>query len=200
MTIPDFEGARDYALKRLENEISPSYSYHNITHTRDEVIPAIDLFLEKENLNGAAPLVLHTAGFFHDVGFTECYDQHELASVRIAREVLPRYNYSAEQIEVISGLIMATRLPQRPKTHLEKLIADADLSVLGNADFLDRNYLLYLEQVEHVKNISITEWYQVQIKFLKQHNYFSRTAQDLKNSQKSKNIRSLEYQLIKFKV
>ena len=50
------------------------------------------------------------------------------------------------------------------------------------------------------KNISITDWYQDQIKFLKQHNYFTPTAQHLKNSQKSKNIRSLEYQLIKFKV
>lgn len=200
MNRPDFEGARDYALKRLETEISPSYYYHNITHTRDEVIPAIDLFLEKENINGTAPLILRTAGYFHDIGFTTSFEQHEVVGVRIARAVLPDYHYSPEQVDAISGLIIATRLPQMPKTHLEKLIADADLSVLGNTDFLDRNYLLYLEQVEHVKNISITDWYQDQIKFLKQHNYFTPTAQHLKNSQKSKNIRSLEYQLIKFKV
>lgn len=200
MNRPDFEGARDYALNRLETEISHSYYYHNIIHTRDEVIPAIDLFLATEKLNGTAAMILRTAGYFHDIGFTESYQDHEDAGVDIVKEVLPKYNYSPEQIDEISRLIMATRLPQSPKTHLEYLIADADLAVLGNEDFLDRNYLLYLEHVEYVQNISIIEWYQLQIKFIKQHDYFTWTARDLKKSQKSVNIRSLEYQLVKFKV
>ena len=36
-----------------------------------------------------------------------------------------------KDIEIICGIIMATKIPQRPKNYLEEIICDADLNYLG---------------------------------------------------------------------
>ena len=49
----------------------------------------------------------------------------------MAKEELPKFGLSEKDIELICGMIMATKIPQNPKTKLEKIIADADLEYLG---------------------------------------------------------------------
>ena len=41
---------------------------------------------------------------FHDVGFIKVYDGHEEISMQIAREALPDFGYSQEDIETIISL------------------------------------------------------------------------------------------------
>ena len=53
-----------------------------------------------------------------------------------AQKFLPEYGYSKIQIEKISQLILATKVPQNPKNKLEKIICDADLDYLGREDFI----------------------------------------------------------------
>ena len=40
MTSPDFEGAKVWAIGRLEADLSAEYLYHSVAHTRDDVLPA----------------------------------------------------------------------------------------------------------------------------------------------------------------
>jgi uncharacterized protein len=42
MHQPDFERAKQYALERLEQDLSPALTYHCLTHTRDDVMPAAE--------------------------------------------------------------------------------------------------------------------------------------------------------------
>ena len=54
--------------------------------------------------------MLKTAAVFHDTGMLKTYVGHEEASVVYARELLPSFDYAAEDLDVIEGLIMATKL------------------------------------------------------------------------------------------
>src|SRR5262245_36481544 len=127
----DLARARAYALARLEDELSPALCYHSLAHTRDDVAPAVERLAAAEGVAGEALLLLRTAAYFHDLGFVERRDDHEAIGARIAREALPCFGYRPPQIALVEGMIMATRMPQAPRTSLERILADADLDVCG---------------------------------------------------------------------
>src|ERR1041385_181766 len=98
MTIPDFDGAKRYALNRLQ-ELSPILTYHSIVHTRDIVVPAAEQIAALEGFAGEDMTLLLTAAWFHDLGYIERHDNNEVISVRMAQEVLPTLHYTSAQIQ-----------------------------------------------------------------------------------------------------
>lgn len=192
MSQPDFEGARLYALERLERELPPSMIYHTLEHTRDEVVPAAEQIAAAEGVNGEELILLRTAAYYHDLGYIEQSKDHEDISARIATENLPRFGYTPEQIKTILGMIMATKLPQCPVTLLEEILADADLSVLGKEEGLERNLDLRAEFAANGRAVTDQSWYASQINFLRKHQYFTSAAHTLRDMQKQKNIATLE--------
>jgi len=167
----DFESACAYALARLEHELSPELCYHSVTHTRDDVVVAVECLAAQEVVAGETLLLLRTAAYFHDLGFVEQREEHEAIGARMATEVLPRFGYRPDQIALIKGMILATRLPQTPHTHLECILADADLDVCGRNDFLALNSCLHAELAAAGSAASDREWYSGQISFLRAHHY-----------------------------
>jgi uncharacterized protein len=195
---PDFERAKKYALKRLKEELDTQLSYHSISHTRDDVVPAAERLADLAGVSAEDKLLLLTAAWFHDLGNIEQVEGHEDISVRIAEEVLPEMGYSPEQIEIIRGIILATRLPQSPMTLLEMIMADADLDLLGSEDFWPNNQFLHLELDALGKTFSEEEWYSWQLKFLQEHEYFTAEARVLRDEGKEKNIQLLITALERF--
>jgi uncharacterized protein len=195
MTQPDFEQAKRYALARLENELSPNLFYHSIRHTRDEVLPAAERLALLEGVAADDRGLLFTAALYHDLGFIEQYAVNEVIGVRIAAEALPRFGYTPEQIQVISGIILATKLPQMPRTRLEEIMADADLDTLGREEFVVRNQDLRQELAAYGRPVTDAMWYAAQLKFLHANRYFTAAAKQLRNAQKQRNIEWLADQL-----
>jgi uncharacterized protein len=195
MGEPDFEQARRYALLRLERELPPAMCYHSLEHTRDDVAPAVERLAPLEGVGGEALLLLRTAAYFHDLGLLERREDHEAAGAGLALAVLPGFGYSGAQIGVIGGMIIATRLPQRPATPLEAILADGDLDVLGRPDFLLRNLLLRAELAAFGAPHSDAEWYRSQIAFLRGHRYWTAAARELRERGKAANLRALEARL-----
>ena len=191
MTQPDFEQARRYALGRLERELSPKLVYHSLGHTRDDVVPAAERFAALEGVAGEELLLLLTAAFYHDIGFVEQRANHEDVSARIASEVLPQFGYSPAHISAISDMIMATKLPQASQTLSEKILADADLDVLGREDFMARNQALRAELAAYGQTTTDAQWHKSQLKFIQNHCYFTAAARTLRDAQKQKNIAAL---------
>jgi uncharacterized protein len=191
MTLPDFEGARQYALERLERELPENLHYHSLEHTRDDVAPAVERLAEVEGIEGEALLLLRTAAYFHDIGFIVQYNDHESASVQIAREALPHFGYTHGQIEAISHMIMATKLPQSPGNQLEQILADGDLDNLGRDDFETRSEVLRAELETLGITSSDEEWYQRQLDFIQTHRYFTSAARKLRDAKKAQNIQEL---------
>lgn len=191
MDQPDFKRARQYALERLERELPPTLIYHSLAHTRDDVVPAAERLAALERVDGEALLLLRTAAFYHDLGHVEQYTDNEAIAIRIAAEVLPHFGYSAAHIQVISGLIMATKLPQSPCTLLEEIMADADLDILGRDDFLARNQDLRAERAALGMLTTDEEWYRGQLEFIQSHRYFTAGARTLRDARKQQNIEEM---------
>jgi uncharacterized protein len=191
-TQPDFARARTYALARLEHELSPALCYHSVMHTRDDVVVAAERLAAQEGVAGEALLLLCTAAYFHDLGFVEQREQHELIGARVAAEALPQFGYRPDQIALIEGMILATRLPQTPYTPLERILADADLDVCGRDDFLTLNSCLRAELAAAGNATTDREWYSGQISFLRAHRYWTAAARATRDQVKRANIAALE--------
>lgn len=195
MTQPDYVTARNYVRTRMESELPANLTYHNIDHTFEDVLPAVEKLAELIGISEEEKLLLRTGALFHDIGFVESPINHEATSVNIARKVLPRFGYSNDQIDEIAGIIMATRLPQKPRNTMEKIMADADLDVFGRDDFSSRNQALRAEMVSQGRHFTDLEWYTTQIDFMEQHEFFTATARRQHNFKKTKNLQQLQRML-----
>jgi len=173
---------------KLQNELPEHLTYHNDRHT-SRVIEAVLQLAEDEGVNEENKTILATAALFHDTGFLfGGPENHEERSCDIAREYLPAYEYSSQQIEIICELIMATRNPQEPKNELENIICDADLSYLGTNSFTTVSGNLYKE-LKALNNLSVIEnWEEKQIQFLKGHQYFTIAANRRFGQKKGQNL------------
>jgi uncharacterized protein len=188
----NFEQARKYAADRLERELSPRLHYHRMSHTTEEVVPAVERLAQMEGVKGEALELLLTAAWFHDLGYTEQPLYHELISARIASQELPGFGYKIDQIEIIRWAILATALPQSPTTLMERILVDADLDVLGRETFSIRSEDLRRELAEFGRDYTNAEWHASQLKFLMSHNYFTESAHLLRDAGKQKNITELQ--------
>ncbi len=186
------EQAKQYVLQRLEAEVSPDLLYHGIAHTRDDVVPAVERLANMEGITEDSFSLLYTAAWFHDIGFVEGSQNHELTGARIARQVLPGFGYSDEQVEVICQAILATVLPQSPQNLLEQILDDADLDMLGRADFMRLNSSLRRELSLYGMAFSDREWYISQIEFIQSHTYFTASARNLRDVGQRKNLMELK--------
>jgi predicted metal-dependent HD superfamily phosphohydrolase len=190
-----FAQARQYASDRMQRELPSYLAYHGLAHTRDEVVPAVETFAGLEGIQGEYLHLLLTAAWFHDLGHVEQAANHEAIGARIAAEVLPSFGYAANQVEIVRGAILATVLPQSPRSGLEEILADADLDVLGRENFMQRNSDLRRELVSLGREFTDEQWYSSQLGFLEKHTYFTASARLLRNAQKKRNTDEIRTKL-----
>jgi uncharacterized protein len=196
----NFEHARAYALQRLERELPAVLTYHSLGHTRDDVAPATLRLAAIAGVSGEQRMLLHTAAYYHDIGFVMQRFDHEMVGARIAAETLPSFGYSPEQIEIIHGMIMATKLPQSPRTLLEQLMADADLDALGRTDFMTRNQALRDELAAYGAHWDDLAWAREQLCFVGSHQYWTEAARQVRGEQKRRNLELIGEMIERFQL
>lgn len=182
-----FDDLEEYMLDRLEKELPEHLFYHNLKHTIDVTIQ-VELIGRGERVSEEEILLLKTAALFHDAGHTIQSPDHEYLGTQIVNKILPKYGYDEEQIEIINGIIMATKLPPTPTTLLQKIICDADLDYLGRSDFIPVSETLFKELSAQNILTDYNEWNKLQVKFLSAHSYFTDTANKLREVNKQKQI------------
>ncbi|HVN58213.1 MAG TPA: adenylate/guanylate cyclase domain-containing protein [Bacteroidales bacterium] len=182
-----FTDIQEIILDKLEKELPDYLFYHNVKHTVD-VVTEVELIGWAEGCTDEEILLLKTAGLFHDAGHTVTYDGHEYQGTLLAREMLPQYNYTPEQVDRICEIIMATKLPPKPKSLLEEIICDSDLDYLGRSDFIPVSNTLYEELKAQNKIGALNDWNKLQVKFISGHQYFTKTARSLREVNKQSQI------------
>jgi ligand-binding sensor domain-containing protein/class 3 adenylate cyclase/HD superfamily phosphodiesterase len=189
-----FKKSESRILKLLSEKLPEGLYYHGIHHTIDVTNSAEEIARE-EGVEGEDLFLLKTAALFHDAGFVQEYVKNEKIGVTYAREVLPKYGYTERQIDIIDGIIMATEIPQNPKTHLEMIMCDADLDYLGREDFYEISESLKKELIAFGKIQGDKQWDQMQIPFLEKHQYFTETNKRRRQPNKLKRIEELKRKL-----
>lgn len=179
-----------YILERLQNDLPGHLHYHTVAHTMDVYNRAEDI-AKRESVSAEDKRLLLVAALYHDSGYLYQRVGHEQKSCSIAREALPKFGYGPEDIDKICKIIMATKLPQNPQSHLEKIICDADLDYLGRDDFFETGHGLYLEMRTAGVVDDDAEWNRLQESFLKEHRYFTKTTISLRQAKKQENYNTL---------
>ncbi|TXB65342.1 HD domain-containing protein [Vicingus serpentipes] len=179
----DFKNAKKYILTRLENELKPNLYYHGIHHTMDVYEASIKI-AELENLSQEEKIIINTAALFHDSGFIYQYENNEELAVTLTKEILPKFKYNEKQVNAIGNIILTTRITARPQTLLEKIMCDADYDYLGRDDFFKIAETLYKELHEYDHKFSLEEWNEIQVKFLKKHQYYTESSLTLRRPKK----------------
>jgi predicted metal-dependent HD superfamily phosphohydrolase len=166
--------------------------YHNLTHTVT-ILEAANKMNAHYNLSDKDQFIVSAAIWFHDTGILiDGLQDHETKSVEIAENFLKNTGISQEEITEIKKCILATKLPQHPRSLTEKIICDADLFNLGTTEFNENNKLVRKENEEcrHQK-LSDQEWRAGTIALLKNHHYHTEFCQLLLNKTKEANLKSL---------
>lgn len=181
-------------MARLEKELPSHLTYHTGKHTKN-VITAAEQLATTENIKGDELTILKTAALFHDAGFLQQSEGHEEISCIMARDYLPDFDYTDEQIEQICRIIIATRLPQSPADHLGEILCDADLFYLGKEGYTGNAGNLFQEFKETGIVKTEAEWQLMQVEFLSAHKYFTKSANILLDDTKQKTLIELSSKL-----
>ena len=180
-------------VKIYSAEHMPKLPYHNFAHAVD-VAQAADTLAGLENLSTNQGFLLQTGACLHDIIYDIHAKDNEEQSTLLAEDLLPIFDYGYEDIYQVKSIILATKIPTKPKSRLEEVMCDADVDNLGRPDFLDKCELLRQERgVEDLKN-----WYGNTLKFLQGHRYYTESARDLRQKgfeENLENLRRLAYQL-----
>ena len=156
------------------------------------MLVTIARLVPSENISQIELLLLKTAALFQNMGYVTKYQNPEKEAVKAVRRVLPPYGYSQDHRDRISNMIMATEIPQNPKTKSQKILCDAGSDYLRRVDFLAKIELLRLERVKHGAKINPREWHKQRLKILEEHEYFIQFARKSRDKGKEKNIRELK--------
>jgi len=183
-----FNEAKKFILSKLKKQLPQHLSYHSVGHILD-VYESSEYIAAAEGVAGEDLQLLLTAALFHDSGFLYGHKEHEKVSCDIAKETLPQFEYTQEQIEKICGMIQATQIPQQPHNLLEQIICDADLDYLGRDDFFSIGDKLFSELSVYRIITSEKQWNTLQVKFLESHHYFTKTAIKLRKAKKDENLK-----------
>jgi HD superfamily phosphodiesterase len=182
----------DYVTSILNSHSSPKNIYHDISHTL-EVVAAAEEIGRASGLSDSDLEILLIAAWFHDIGYIDTVNGHEKKSIERAEKFLGNENYSEDKIAKVIGCIKATEMPQSPKSFIEEVLCDADLSHIGRKSFKNRNEL-YRSEIEARlgKKLSEYDFLKQSIDFFSHHTFFTDYARNEFNEMKSENLYKLQ--------
>jgi class 3 adenylate cyclase/ligand-binding sensor domain-containing protein/predicted metal-dependent HD superfamily phosphohydrolase len=188
----NYEKVKDVIVNKLKQELPNDLYYHGPHHTLD-VIDAAERIGKSEGLNEEEIMLIKLAALFHDSGFLNKYQNNEVEGAKFAKEFLPKYGFTDQQVDLVEGMILATVIPQKPTNHLEEIICDADLDYLGRSkeEFDKISGSLAKELVKYKFLKSTADWDPIQVKFLESHRYFTETCKKVRRSGKIQRLREI---------
>lgn len=177
------------------------YDYHNMIHTLD-VVKGVNELTNETSLSRSEIELLQIAAYYHDV-IQDQGPENEKKSSEVAEIDMKEIGYSETDIDFVKDCIVkGTKLVKQideswrsePETLPQKILADADLRVLGQSDFMDTAEGLRSEWglagEEYEK-----EFLERQTKFLESHKYHTQAAEQIWGEQKQKNLEALKLRL-----
>jgi predicted metal-dependent HD superfamily phosphohydrolase len=184
-----------YIRELFRDELPGDIKYHDANHTLHPtkgVVASANRIAISENISERDRELLITAAYFHDAGFIREYDKNEPIATRMAGRILKLIGYKPNEVVKVQKMILATDLECEPKTHIEKILCDADLDHLGREDFF--KFDGKLRKGWGAKGIDVNDeakWYKGTLEFIKKHRYYTESQKKLREKGKQKNIKRL---------
>lgn len=183
--------ARAFAEGVFKDRAFDKRSFHNIGHTQDVVKAAREIGTQSDLSDDEVESVI-IAAWFHDTGYAEGAIDHERKAADKARELLTQWGAPHKKIMEVTEAIMATKVPQQPRSLISKVLCDADLYHLSNEACTEKSDKLR-EEWEKIGDRTLTdnEWIQTNLEFMEGHQYHTPYGQTILQQGKKKNIKKL---------
>jgi len=192
---PRLKKVDQYIRALFKDELPGGIKYHDANHTLHPdrgVVAVANRIAISENISAHDRELLIAAAYFHDTGYIREYDKNEPIAARMAGRILKLIGYKPNEIEKIQKMILSTDLAREPKTHVEKILCDADLDHFGREDFLKLDGKI--RQGRHSRGIDVSDdlkWYKGTLEIITKHQYYTESQKKLREKQKQKNIKRL---------
>jgi len=165
--------------------------FHNHKHTKETVAAGREI-AEGMRVSADELETVLLACWFHDLGLLHSPENHEERSAEAAEEFLRRHAVGEGKIRKVKTCILATKMPQKPATLLEKIVCDADTSHLGRDNYFAINALLRQEfELNRGGPYSDVEWWLLNKEFFQKQRYFTPYARQRYSGQKNLNLKAL---------
>ena len=180
-----YRSLRKQVLSNLATNLPKRLTYHGLDHTLD-VLNVCNQYIKREKLSEEERYLLRAGAIVHDMGFLKGSANHEEVGAGMAEIIMKDLGVSSKDIDKVKGLVMATKIPQNPQNHLQRILCDADLDYLGRQDYPEISEKLF-DELKNMNVISTAQqWRDLQINFLKAHQYHTPFA--IKNREPKKQI------------
>jgi len=185
----------NYIRELFRDELPSDIKYHDADHTvhpTKGIVASADRIAISENISDHDKELLIVAAYFHDTGYIREYEKNEPIAARLAGRILKLIGYKPNEIVKVQKMILSTDLECEPKTHLEKILCDADLDHLGREDFFKLDGKV--REGRRARGIDVSDeakWYKGTLEFIKKHQYYTESQKKLREKGKQKNIKRL---------
>ena len=92
----------------------------------------------------------------------------------------------------VEGCILATKIPQKPKTLLEQILCDADLFHLSSKKFFEKSELLLRELKNQNIDLTLNSWMEKSKEFVEAHKYHTDYGKEILYPSLKKNLTKLQ--------
>jgi predicted metal-dependent HD superfamily phosphohydrolase len=183
--------ARTFAENVFKDTTFESRPVHNLKHTRGVVSAAEEIGshidLTEDEMESAL-----IAAWLHDVGYLNGKGDHEKNAAEKAGELLTSWGASHKKILEVAEAILATKVPQQPRSLISKVVCDADLYHLATEECTEQSEKLREEwQLAENKSMSDEEWLRHNLAFLENHRYHTAYGQTVLQDGKKRNIKRM---------
>lgn len=191
------EEAKEHVFNLLDAKLNPEIEYHTKEHTINVLENAENIGIES-GLNEAEMNELRIAALFHDSGYIEGNQEHEIKSADYARRFLDERNISEEIISTIEKAVLATKIPQNPKNKIAEALCDADLAHLASKNYFDLNEKIRKEK-SYFEQKELDEYHFLfqSLEFFMAHSFKTEYGQKVLLPQKELNEKELRKKLAK---
>lgn len=165
--------------------------YHGRHHAVD-VLDSAKMIAKSENVTLEEINLLLVAAAYHDCGFLNKYKNHEEESCEIARAALPKFGFDNVSVVKVCDMIMATKVPQNPRSKIAEILCDADLDYIGTNRFKRTGDQLYDELIARKAIPNRETWDHIQVKFLSTHRYYTKFSKENRQPTKELHIVALK--------
>jgi len=184
-----------YIRELFRDELPAGIKYHNANHTLHPikgVVAVANNLAKLENVSEEDRELIIVAAYFHDTGYIREYEKNEPIAARMAGRILKLIGYKPEEIKKVQKMIVTTDPEVEPKTHVEKILCDADLDNLGREDFFQLD--ARLREGRRMRGMDVSDdvtWYRNTLEFLEKHRYYTKSQRKLRDKGKKKNTKEL---------
>jgi class 3 adenylate cyclase len=190
MQLIKLQDVEETVNKMFIDEAHPNLWFHN-AQLAMSIVSQAELLATAERLPVEEYVNLKLASVFLVTGYMSDYNDPAEASFKLLDEMLPRFGFDESYI-ISARNIIANSFNEKYESDTEKILHDARYDYLGRVDYLKLSDKLLKERNEHGIITSPDAWRDIQERFLKDHDFITKTGKLLRSVPLEEQIAKLQ--------